>query len=174
MLILSRTKTSRSRAAGAALGAALAGLLWNASRPSVPAPTDAMKARASAVEILRDRYGIAHVFGKTDADAAFGFAYASAEDHWETTQTILIAGRGELSRTRLSKKALASDFFVQFSGIREVSNAGYAFLRPRMRELLEAYADGLNYYASKHQEEVDARFLPWTGKDIAGQLVFKL
>ena len=173
MLILPREKIRAPKAAGIALGASLIGLLWTAQRPSVPEPTDAMKARAANVEILRDRYGIPHIFGKTDADAAFGFAYASAEDHWETTQSILIAGRGEISRTKLSAKALKSDFFVQFTGLHDIIEAGYDSLRPDVRTVLESYAQGLNYYASKHPLEADARFLPWTGKDIARQFLFK-
>ncbi len=174
LIIPHRNNTRRYKIIGAVLGAALLGLQWNSQRPSVPAPTDAMTARAADVEILRDRYGIAHIFGKTDADAAFGFAYASAEDHWKTTQTILIAGRGEVSRLKPSKKALKSDFFVQFAGIGEIVDAQYESIRPDVRAVLEAYAQGINYYAAKHPSEADARFLPWTGKDIARQFVFKV
>ncbi len=174
MLILPGQKRVYSRKAkGIAFSAALAGLLWASQPASVPAPTDAMNARAANVEILRDRYGVAHVFGKSDADAAFGFAYSSAEDHWKTTQKILIAGRGEISRTKLSKKALKSDFFVQFVGIGDIVDNAYTSLRPDVRKVLEAYAQGLNYYAAKHPTEADGRFLPWTGKDIARQFVFK-
>jgi penicillin amidase/acyl-homoserine-lactone acylase len=157
-----------------ALSMATAALAWRALTPGPAPATEAMKARAANVEILRDRFGVPHVFGKTDADAAFGFAYASAEDHWETTQTILIAGRGEASRIKLSKKALQSDFFVQFAGIGDIVEAEYDSLRPDVRKVLEAYAEGLNYYAAKHPGEADARFLPWTGKDIARQFVFKV
>ena len=48
------------------------------------------------VRILRDEWGVPHVFGETDADVAYGLAYAHAEDDFLTIQQTVVAARGEL------------------------------------------------------------------------------
>jgi len=143
-------------------------------RPAPPAPDAATLAHVEKVRILRDRWGVAHVFGDSDADAAFGLAYAHAEDDWPTIQGVLAAERGRLSLLLLSKMALGNDYYVALVGVPAQVEAQYPTLAPDVRAVLEAYARGLNYYAWKHPAEADGRLLPITGKDIAAGFAHKL
>ena len=159
-----------------ALGALAAG--WRAVRPRLrpapPPPDAASLAHAAAVEILRDRWGVPHIFGASDADAAFGLAYAHAEDDFPMIQGVLVAARGRLSMLVLSKQALANDYYVALIRVREQVEEQYPELSPEVRAVLEAYARGLNFYAHHHPSEVDTRFLPFRGEDIAAGFAHKL
>src|SRR5262245_15777813 len=75
-------------------------------RPAIPAPDAVTLAQAKRVRILRDRWGVPHVFGQSDGDAAFGLAFAHAEDDFATIQLVLAASRGKLSTLLLSKDAV--------------------------------------------------------------------
>ena len=164
------------RWAGLALGLALAVAFgrWLA-RPGVPPATAAMRAQAARVEVVRDRYGVAHVFGETDADAAFGLAYAHAEDDWPVMEQVLIASRGQLSRTELSARAFANDYYCALFDIAaRVEEAYERDLSEDTRRMLEGYAAGLNFYASEHPEEADGRFLPLSARDIVAGFVHKI
>src|SRR5258708_19060033 len=95
---------------------ALALVAWqrirHSLRPRPGPPSLAALAQAQRVRILRDSYGVPHVFGQSDADAAFGLAYAHAEDDWPTIQGVLAAARGRLSLLQLSKLAIGHDYYV--------------------------------------------------------------
>src|SRR4051812_38986116 len=81
-------------------------------RPA-PAPPDAATLEHIAKSsIVRDTYGVPHLFGERDADAAFALAYANAEDDFPTIELSLAAGRGQLSLLRLSKLAVANDYYA--------------------------------------------------------------
>src|ERR1700722_13701831 len=86
---------------GAVALLALALFAWSRVRRALfpkPAPPDAATlAHVARVRILRDTWGVRHVCGKSDADAAFGLAYANAEDDWPIMQAVLAAARGQLS-----------------------------------------------------------------------------
>src|SRR5687767_15958682 len=94
---------------------AILGGAWRVLRPRLrpaPPPPDAVSlAHAANVEILRDTWGVPHVFGRSDADAAFGLAYANAEDDFPMIQSALAAARGRLGLLVLSKAALANDYY---------------------------------------------------------------
>ena len=143
-------------------------------RPAPPPPDSATLAHVANVRILRDVWGVGHVFGNSDADAAFGLAYAHAEDDWPTIQAVLAAARGRLSLLAFSKQARANDYLVALVHVAEQADAQYPTLSPELRAVLEAYARGLNYYAFRHPHEADGRLLPFTGKDIAAGFAHKL
>jgi acyl-homoserine-lactone acylase len=143
-------------------------------RPDAAPPDAAAIAHAANVTIYRDPHGVPHVYGKSDADTAFGFAYAHAEDDWPTIQLTLAAGRGRLGLLLLSKQALINDYYAAFVRVNEEVEAHYSELDPRLIAVLEAYARGLNFYAYHHQDEVDTRFLPILGRDLAGGFAHKL
>ena len=87
------------------------------------------------VRILRDRYGVPHIFGKTDADAAFGLAYAHAEDDFETIQEALLASRGRLATVR-GREGAANDYMVGLLRVQEIVEKGYATqLSPDVRAI---------------------------------------
>ena len=130
-------------------------------------------AKAYDVEILRDRWGVPHVFGVRDADAAFGLAYAHAEDDFETIQVTVAVTRGRLARYK-GPLAASTDYIVALLDVWGVIERGYAdALAPEARALAEAYADGINLYAAKHPDETWKGLLPFAGRDVVAGFVLK-
>lgn len=118
------------------------------------------------VRILRDTWGVPHVFGRTDADAAFGLAYAHAEDDFATIQETLFGVRGKLAAVR-GPRAAPGDYVVALLGIWKDVERGWATdIGPRTRALLDGYAQGLELYARLHPDEVWDGFLPVRGQDV--------
>ncbi|HRK35512.1 MAG TPA: penicillin acylase family protein, partial [Candidatus Hydrogenedentes bacterium] len=125
------------------------------------------------VRILRDTWGVPHIYGKTDADVAFGLAYAHAEDDMPTTLEALLAARGQVASVQGTAGA-PIDFMVNLLRVWEDIDAKYETdLSPATRAVCDAYANGLNYYAAMHEDEVPAKLLPFTGKDVVAGFVFK-
>lgn len=143
------------------------------NRPAKPdlAPLIA-KAEQYDVRIRRDRWGVPHVLGRRDADAAFGLAFAHSEDDFPTIQQVALATRGALAAEE-GLGAAPGDYIVSLLEVWNTVDAGYATLPADVRAVLEAYADGVNYYAATHPGEVAPGLLPLTGKDIAAGFVFK-
>jgi len=126
------------------------------------------------VRILRDTWGVPHIFGRTDADAAFGLAYAHAEDDFKTSQFVLMAVNGRLASV-IGKKGAGNDYLVQLMRLWDTVNARYETdLSPETRALCEAYADGVNYYAALHPDEVLPGLGPITGRHIVAGFVHKM
>ena len=142
--------------------------------PAIAPPDDATRTHIANVRIMRDKWGVPHIFGKSDADTAFGLAYAHAQDDWPLIQGSLAAARGKLGYILLSKTALVNDYFASLLKIREQLDRDYEKLSPDFRTVLDGYARGINYYAYKHPGEVDSRLLPARGRDIAGGFVHKI
>ncbi|RJP19749.1 MAG: acylase [Candidatus Abyssobacteria bacterium SURF_5] len=126
------------------------------------------------VKILRDTWGVPHVFGATDADVAFGLAYAHAEDDFETMQDVLLATRGELASV-YGRRTAPNDYLVRLLRIWDSVNEKYETdLSPETRALCEAYAEGVNYYVSLHPSVVKADMFPVSGKDIVAGFAYKV
>lgn len=127
------------------------------------------------VRILRDTWGVPHVFGKTDADTAYGLAYAHAEDDFLTMQQTLLAARGDLAAL-YGRSAAPNDYMVQLLRIWEFVDAGYETdLAPETRKLVEGYAAGATRYGELHPDElITDDILPITGKDIIAGFVHKV
>jgi penicillin amidase/acyl-homoserine-lactone acylase len=140
----------------------------------VPPPSAALLAQAKRVRILRDTFGVPHVFGETDADAAFGLAYAHAEDDFPTIQGVTAASTGRLSLLQLSQTAVLADWLAGFVGVSEAVDEQWPKLDERTRALLDSYANGLNLYAALHPDETDARLLPFSGRDLAAGFAYKM
>ena len=115
------------------------------------------------VTIIRDDWGIAHVFGKTDADVVFGAMYAQAEDDFNRVETNYINAMGRLAEAEGESKIyqdLRMKLFIDPSAM----EAQYASSPAWLKTLMDAFADGLNYYLLKHPEvkpRVIRRFEPW-------------
>jgi acyl-homoserine-lactone acylase len=137
-------------------------------------PSVELLQQATRVKILRDSFGVPHIFGQTDADAAFGLAYAHAEDDWPTIQDVAAASTGRLSLLHLSTTAVLADYLAGLVGVREQVEEQWPGFDQRTRALLDGYANGMNLYAALHPSESDARLLPFTGKDVAAGFVYKM
>ena len=125
------------------------------------------------VQILRDTYGVPHIYGKTDADCAYGLAYAHAEDDFATIQESLYLARGKLALLQ-GQEAAPIDYLVQLFRYREIVAKKYETdLSPEVRAICEAYAAGYNHYAALHPKEVVPGILPATGQDIVAGFVIK-
>jgi penicillin amidase/acyl-homoserine-lactone acylase len=118
------------------------------------------------VEIIRDAYGVPHIYGQRDVDVAFGLSYAHAEDDFETMQQMIPFYRGELARA-IGLDGAPIDYLVHWLDVRRHVEENYErVLPPEIRAHLKAYADGLNYYAATHKREADPRLFPITPQDL--------
>lgn len=112
------------------------------------------KVNPADVEIVRDPYGVPHIFGPTDAAVAYGLAWAHAEDDFKTIQQAYLAGNEMLSKA-IGNKGLAADFIAQFIGSEELVAADFdEKISAAYKKVISGYAQGLNSYAKKHPEEV--------------------
>ena len=105
------------------------------------------------VEIIRDSYGVPHIYGKTDADTAYGLAWAHAEDDFVTIQKAYLAGNGMLSRWN-GKQGIGADFIAQFIQSEETVELFYHTLSDEFIAVLQGYTEGLNSYAKHNPDEV--------------------
>ena len=119
--------------------------------------------RASRVEILRDRWGIAHIYGETDADTVFGTLYAQAEDDFNRVETNYINAMGRLAEAE-GEGEIYRDLRMRLFIRQPEMEALYETSPDWLRQLMDAFADGLNYYLHTHPEvepRVIERFEPW-------------
>lgn len=143
-------------------------------RPPMPPIDDATRAHLAQVTIRRDTWGVPHIHGRTDADAAFGLAYAHSEDDWPTIQGVMAATRGQLGLLRLDGTSMVVDYYAHFVRASEQAAEAWDTIDPATRVVLEGYARGLNHYARMHPDEADTRLLPVRGVDIAAGFAHKL
>jgi acyl-homoserine-lactone acylase len=146
-----------------------AGALWE---PLAATGYD-IPTRTYDVEIVRDSYGVPHINGKTDADTAYGLAFAHAEDDFSTIQDVVAMTRGRYGALAGSDGAKV-DYVLHLLGARETAVSRYMELSPQVRAVAEAYAAGLNHYVSKHPDEVRlSKLFPVTGQDIVTGFVLR-
>ncbi len=118
---------------------------------------------AGNVTITRDDWGIAHVHGKTDADAVFGMEYAQAEDDFNRVETNYINAMGRLAEAEGESRIyldLRMKLFIDPVVLKKQYEESPAWLKA----LMDSFADGLNYYLFKHPEvkpRVITHFEPW-------------
>jgi len=118
---------------------------------------------ARNVTITRDDWGIAHVYGKTDADAVFGMVYAQAEDDFNRVETNYVNAMGRLAEAEGEAK-IYQDLRMKLFIDPEALKKEYVASPEWLKKLMNAFADGLNYYLFKHPEvkpRVIQRFEPW-------------
>src|SRR5437773_12346101 len=101
--------------------------------------------QARNVTITRDDWGIAHVHGKTDADAVFGMTYAQAEDDFNRVETNYINAMGRLAEAEGESKIYQDLRMKLFIDPAEMKK-DYAKSPEWLKKLMDAWADGLNYY----------------------------
>ena len=148
-------------------------------------------------EIKRDNYGVPHIFGKKDLDAAFGFGYVQTEDDYENIEFAVKMARGELSDFNFSKKSFSTlyslitgkgdllsnlssikgvelDFLIKFMGVEETVIKNKEFIENETINYLKGYADGVNYWAALNPSKVDQSIFPVTENDLLVGMVFRM
>lgn len=134
-----------------------------AAPPAVPSEVARLKAAAQRVTILRDKWGIPHVYGKTDADAVFGLMYAQAEDDFKRVELNYINAMGRLAEVE-GEAELYRDLRMKLFINPADLQAQYRQSPPWLKKLMTAFADGLNYYLATHPDVKPAlitHFEPW-------------
>jgi acyl-homoserine-lactone acylase len=137
-----------------------------ASIVSAQAPANEVAAwerRAQDVTIVRDDWGIAHIHGKTDADAVFGLLYAQAEDDFNRVETNYLNAMGRLAEAE-GESAIYRDLRMKLFIHPDSLRALYASSPEWLKALMNGFADGLNFYLYKNPQvkpRVITRFEPW-------------
>jgi acyl-homoserine lactone acylase PvdQ len=119
--------------------------------------------QAKRVTIHRDEWGIPHIYGKTDADAVFGLMYAQCEDDFARVEMNYIEKLGRMSEVK-GEKELAYDLYIKLLIDEKEAKEEYKTSPVWLKKLLNAYADGINYYLQKHPEvkpKLLTHFEPW-------------
>jgi acyl-homoserine-lactone acylase len=121
------------------------------------------EATADRITIIRDDFGVPHVYGKTDADAVFGMLYAQCEDDFPRVERNYVWAIGRLAEIE-GESALYSDLRARLFMTREEAIENYQNSPDWLKKLCDAYADGINYYLHTHPEvkpQLLTRFEPW-------------
>lgn len=119
--------------------------------------------QAADVTIIRDNYGIPHIYGKTDADAVFGLLYAQCEDDFKRVEMNYIEKLGRISEVK-GESELYNDLLIRMIIDSADAIADYKKSPVWLKKLMNAFADGVNYYIYKHPDNKPAllnHFQPW-------------
>ncbi|MGB5272315.1 MAG: acylase [Eudoraea sp.] len=138
-------------------------LLTSCSSINGHSEIDQWKEQAENVTIIRDDFGVPHIYGKTDADAVFGLLYAQCEDDFNRVEQNYIWAIGRLAEIE-GKEALYSDLSANMCMSKEEAVANYEKSPDWLKKLCDAFADGINYYLYTHPEvkpKLITRFEPW-------------
>lgn len=120
-------------------------------------------AQAKNVSIIRDNWGIPHIEGKTDADAVFGLMYAQCEDDFERIEMNYIEKLGRMAEIK-GKNELYNDLQIRILIIQEEAKTEYRNAPNWLKKILEAHADGINYFLAKNPKikpKLLSKFEPW-------------
>jgi acyl-homoserine-lactone acylase len=118
---------------------------------------------AKNTEIIRDNFGVPHVYGKTDADAVFGLLYAQAEDDFNRVERNYIWAIGRLAEIE-GEKSLYSDLRARLYMTEKEAKENFENSPAWLQKLCVAFADGLNYYLAKNPDvkpKLLTHFEPW-------------
>ena len=107
----------------------------------------------SKIDIVRDSFGVPHIFAKTDAEVAYGLAWAEAEDDFKSMQEIILPAKNLMAGV-MGKKGAAGDYAFALFRCKEITEEKWNTLTPAFLKLIDGYLQGLNEYARKHPEEI--------------------
>ncbi len=133
------------------------------SQPFTATEIAKWKKQAQQINIIRDAYGIPHIYGKTDADAVFGLMYAQCEDDFKRVELNYLEKLGRLAEVN-GEKDLYNDLLNRLVIDSMDAMNDYKKLKPWLKKILNAYADGINYYLYKNPSKNVLRlnrFEPW-------------
>lgn len=117
---------------------------------------------AQSVTIYRDTWGVPHIDGPTDASVVFGFAYAQAEDYFWQVEDTYIQALGRYSEIN-GEAGVDGDMLNRLFEIVSISKAGYGDIDPKIRELCDAYAAGINFYLERNPDVKPRLLREWEG-----------
>ncbi|MBT5507722.1 MAG: acylase, partial [Flammeovirgaceae bacterium] len=126
------------------------------------------------IEIIRDQWGVPHIYAATDAQVSYGLAWAHAEDDFGTIQTTLLAAKGMLG-LHLGKDGAIADYVVGLLRIKEIVTGHLDEVAPDFLNIVKGYLSGLNAYAKHHPQEVFVKkSFPITVEDVFQAYVLQL
>ncbi|MES1219618.1 MAG: penicillin acylase family protein, partial [Bacteroidota bacterium] len=126
------------------------------------------------ITIARDSFGVPHIFAATDAEVAYGLAWAHAEDDFSTLQLVVLSGKAQLG-TALGKKGAQADYVVNLLRCRQLVDEQWNTLSPDFVALINGYVQGLNAYAKTHPAEVKyKKAFPFDEKEYLTAVVFSI
>ncbi len=156
------------------IGVALLGVavwLWTPAPAAFDGDAAREAAKAYDARIIRDRFGVPHIYGPRDADVAFGLAYAHAEDDWATIEEVVFFSRGTLAQQN-GKDAAIPDYLIAALGVWSAIDENYeSDLSPATRDLVEGYAAGINLWCAQARGNCAPGAAPVTGPDVIAGFV---
>jgi acyl-homoserine-lactone acylase len=126
------------------------------------------------IEIVRDSFGVPHIFAKTDAEVAYGLAWAHAEDDFNSLQDVVLPAKGLMGKVQ-GKAGAAGDYAFALFRCKEITEEKWNTLTPAFLKLINGYVQGINAYAKAHPEEVlHKKIFPITAKEYISSSVLAL
>ena len=126
------------------------------------------------ITIVRDSFGIPHIFAKTDPEVSYGLAWAYCEDQFASLQMVALPAKKAMGRA-FGKNAVAADYAFDWFQCREVTEEKWNSLSPEFLKLIAGYVQGVNDYAAAHPEEVLVKkVFPITVKEYIASSVLAL
>ncbi len=128
----------------------------------------------AAIDIVRDSFGVPHIFAKTDPEVAYGLAWAEAEDEFASMQQLLLPVKGLMGKV-LGKQGAAGDYAFALFRCKEITEEKWNTLSPAFVNYITGYVQALNHYAATHKSEVlHKKLFPITLKEYVSSSVFAL
>lgn len=138
---------------------------------SAPAQT---RINPSKIDIVRDSFGVPHIFAKTDPEVAYGLAWAHAEDDFESLQEVVLPAKNVMGRVK-GKAGAAGDYAFRLFRCMEITEERWHTLSPDFIQLAEAYVQALNDFAQKNPDRVlHKKIFPITVKEYIASSVLAL
>lgn len=126
------------------------------------------------ITIVRDSFGVPHIFAKTDPEVSYGLAWAYCEDDFASLQMVALPAKKAMGRA-FGKNAVAADYAFDFFQCMEITEEKWKTLSPEFIELITGYVQGVNDYAATHPEEVMVKkVFPITIKEYIASSVLAL
>ncbi len=137
--------------------------IFSCSSPEINQELARWETHAANTEIIRDDFGVPHIYGRTDADAVFGLLYAQCEDDFSRVEQNYLWAIGRLAEVE-GEEALYSDLRARLFMTRAQAIEHYEHSPTWLKELCMAFADGINFYLHTHPEvrpRLLTKFEPW-------------
>lgn len=126
------------------------------------------------ITIARDSFGVPHIFAKTDPEAAYGLAWAHAQDDFESIQLVMLSGKARLGSS-LGRKGAEADYVIKLFRCRDIVEQQWQTLSPDFLELVRGYVAGLNAYGKAFPKQIKYKAVfPFNEKDYLTAVIFSL